>query len=109
MKPQFVLTLSCPDRPGIVQRGFGFLVAHGANILKAAQFDDVGTSRFFMRVQFEVNDVAFTAAGLSDSFAGVKALKVAGTVLECTALARAVKWHAEHRVLLNGSKTVMFS
>jgi formyltetrahydrofolate deformylase len=23
-------------------------------------------------------------------------------------LARAVKWHAEHRVLLNGSRTVVF-
>ena len=109
MKPQFVLALSCPDRPGIVHRASGFLVAQGANILEAAQFDDVGTSRFFMRVQFEVNDVAFTAAGLSDSFAGVKALKVAGSDLECAALARAVKWHAEHWVLLNGGKTVVFS
>ena len=109
MKPQFVLTLSCPDRPGIVHRVSGFLVAQGANILEAAQFDDAGTSRFFMRVQFEVNDVAFTTAGLSDSFAGVKALKVAGSDLECTALARAVKWHAGHRVHLNGSKTLLFS
>ena len=75
----------------------GFLVAHGANILEAAQFDDMGTSRFFMRVQFAVNDVAFTAAGLADSFAGVKTLKAAGSDLECTALARALKWHAEHR------------
>ena len=79
MKPQFVLDLSCPDRPGIVHRVSGFLVAHSANILEAAQFDDLGTSRFFMRVQFEVNNVAFIAAGLSDSFAGVKALKVAGS------------------------------
>ena len=109
MKLQFVLALSCPDRPGIVHRASGFLVAQGANILEAAQFDDVGTSRFFMRVQFEVNDVAFIAADLSDSFAGVKALKVAGSDLECTALARAVKRRAEHRVHLNGSKTVVFS
>ena len=50
MKPQFVFTLSYPDRPGIVHRVSGFLVAHGANILKATQFDDVGTSRFFMRM-----------------------------------------------------------
>ena len=109
MKPQFVLALSCPDRPGIVHRTSGFLVEQGANILEAAQFDDVGTSRFFMRMQFEVNDVALAAAGLPDSFAGVKALKVAGSDLECTALARAVKWHAGHRVHLNGSKTLLFS
>ena len=56
-----------------------------------------------------MNDVAFTAASLADSFAGVKALKVAGSDLECAALARTVKWHAEHRVLLNGGKTVVFS
>ena len=39
----------------------------------------------------------------------VEALKVAGSVLGCAALARAVKWHAEHWVLLNGGKTVVFS
>jgi formyltetrahydrofolate deformylase len=38
-----------------------------------------------------------------------EALTVAGSDLECTALARAVKWHAQHRVLLNGNKTVVFS
>jgi formyltetrahydrofolate deformylase len=38
-----------------------------------------------------------------------EAFTVAGSDLECTALARAVKWHAQHRVLLNGHKTVIFS
>ncbi|MEY9872276.1 formyltetrahydrofolate deformylase [Streptacidiphilus sp. MAP12-33] len=32
-----------------------------------------------------------------------------GRDAECQALARAVKWHAEHRVLLNGSRTVVFA
>ncbi len=68
-KPQFVLALSCPDRPGIVHRVSGFLVEQGANILEAAQFDDVGTNRFFMRVQFELGDVATTAAALHERFA----------------------------------------
>ena len=71
MKPQFVLSLSCPDRPGIVHRVSGFLVEHGANILEAAQFDDVGTGRFFMRVQFEVNDAALTTTELANRFATV--------------------------------------
>lgn len=31
-----------------------------------------------------------------------------GRDLESMALARAVNWHAEHRILLNGSKTVVF-
>src|SRR5262245_10971761 len=48
-----VLTLSCPDRPGIVAAVSAFLFAKGQNILDAQQFDDVETGRFFMRVVFE--------------------------------------------------------
>lgn len=71
MKPQFVLLLSCPDRPGIVHRVSGFLVEQGANILEAAQFDDVATNRFFMRVQFEIVEPNLTAATLSERFTPV--------------------------------------
>ncbi len=35
-------------------------------------------------------------------------LTAIGRDVECITLARAVKWHAEHRVLLNGKKTVVF-
>ena len=31
-----------------------------------------------------------------------------GRDVECVTLARAIQWHAEHRVLLNGSRTVVF-
>jgi len=31
-----------------------------------------------------------------------------GRDVECVVLARAVRWHVEHRVLLNGRKTVVF-
>jgi formyltetrahydrofolate deformylase len=61
MKPQYVLTLSCNDRPGIVHRVTGFLFEHGANILEAAQFDDTSNNRFFMRVQFEAENTSVTA------------------------------------------------
>ena len=67
-KPQFVLSLSCPDRPGIVHRVSGFLVEQGANILEAAQFNDVGSDRFFMRVQFESAEAGLTAAALTERF-----------------------------------------
>jgi len=52
MKHSFVLTLSCPDRPGIVHAVSGFLLERGGNIEEAAQFNDQGTGLFFMRVQF---------------------------------------------------------
>jgi formyltetrahydrofolate deformylase len=47
-----ILTLSCPDRPGIVARVSTLLFEQGANIVDAQQFDDGETGRFFMRVVF---------------------------------------------------------
>jgi len=35
-------------------------------------------------------------------------LTAIGRDVECVALARAVKWHVEHRIILNGAKTVVF-
>ena len=35
-----ILTLSCPDRPGIVHAVSAFLLQQGANIVEAAQFND---------------------------------------------------------------------
>jgi formyltetrahydrofolate deformylase len=52
MNHTYVLTLSCPDRPGIVHAVSGFLLEHGGNIEEAAQYNDHDTGLFFMRVQF---------------------------------------------------------
>ena len=48
----YILTLSCPDKPGIVHAVSGLLFQHGANIEEAAQYNDAQTGLFFMRVQF---------------------------------------------------------
>lgn len=48
----FILTLSCPDRTGIVYRVSGLLLEHQGNILDAQQFGDEETGRFFLRVHF---------------------------------------------------------
>ncbi len=50
--PAYILTLSCPDRLGLVHAVSGFLLEHGGNIEEAAQYNDHGTGLFFMRVQF---------------------------------------------------------
>jgi len=50
--PAFVLTLACQDRPGIVAAVTGCIADHGGNILESAQFDDLDTGDFFMRVHF---------------------------------------------------------
>lgn len=48
----YLLTLRCQDRPGIVAAVASRLAAHGGNITEAQQFDDRETGRFFMRVAF---------------------------------------------------------
>ena len=48
----YVLTLSCPDRLGLVHAVSGFLLERSGNIEEAAQFNDHHTGLFFMRVQF---------------------------------------------------------
>ncbi len=56
-----ILTLSCPDRTGIVARVSVFLFERGANILDAQQYDDAETGRFFMRVKFHAADADIAA------------------------------------------------
>src|SRR6266702_3536888 len=51
---EFVLTLSCPDKPGIVYAVSSFLVQHSANIIDSQQYGDADEGRFFMRVHFSV-------------------------------------------------------
>ena len=51
----FVLTLACPDRPGIVHAVTSFLMRHGGNIMESQQFGDQLQNRFFMRIDFEVS------------------------------------------------------
>lgn len=52
MTTDYILTLSCDDRPGIVFEVSGLLFDQGGNILEAQQFHDEETGRFFMRVVF---------------------------------------------------------
>ena len=51
---EYVLTLSCPDKPGIVYAVASFLVQHSANILASQQYGEAPDGRFFMRVHFAV-------------------------------------------------------
>ena len=52
----YVLTLSCPDRPGIVAAVSGLLAERDCNIVESQQFGDRDTGRFFMRTQFDAPD-----------------------------------------------------
>jgi formyltetrahydrofolate deformylase len=52
MRQTYILTLSCPDRLGLVHAVSGFLLERGGNIEEAAQYNAPDTGLFFMRVQF---------------------------------------------------------
>jgi formyltetrahydrofolate deformylase len=49
-QPEFVLSISCPDRRGIVAEVTRFLFERNCNILDSQQFGDRGNGRFFLRV-----------------------------------------------------------
>lgn len=70
-QPQrLVLTLSCPDRPGIVADVTTFLAAHKYNVEEASQFEDREEKRFFMRTELApVNASALPLDQLRSEFA----------------------------------------
>jgi formyltetrahydrofolate deformylase len=71
-KSQYVLTLSCLNRPGIVAAVSTYLFEHGADIREAQQFDDAETGRFFARISFDLLG-ARSGAALRDGFAAIAA------------------------------------
>src|SRR5690606_7930445 len=64
----YILTLSCPDRIGIVHSVTGWLMSLHGNIIDAQQFGDLETERFFLRVHFALPKPA-DVAELDASFA----------------------------------------
>jgi formyltetrahydrofolate deformylase len=49
-QPEYILTLSCPDRRGIVHAVAGLIAEAGCTILDSAQYSDTASNTFFMRV-----------------------------------------------------------
>jgi formyltetrahydrofolate deformylase len=92
--PTFLLTLSCPDRPGIVANVAQSLVDAGANIVESAQFSDPVTSTFCLRTKFD--------APSADAAALESLLRAGAAALGATITVRS----ADHRprVLLMVSK-----
>ena len=53
---ELILTLSCPDRRGIVAGVAGLIADRGGNIIDSHQFGDPDAGRFFMRIHFSADD-----------------------------------------------------
>ena len=51
----YYLTLTCPNKPGIVAAVSTYIYEAGGDIEEAQQFDDKASKRFFMRVSFSCN------------------------------------------------------
>ncbi|AWB93274.1 formyltetrahydrofolate deformylase [Aeromicrobium chenweiae] len=77
MPSSFVLTLSCPDRPGLVFAVTRWIAESGGNILDSQQFTDTTSgpdrgAEFFLRVHFDVPEQQ-EASQLAEEFAPVAA------------------------------------
>lgn len=65
----YILTLSCPDRTGIVHTVSGFLLNLGGNIIDSQQFGDYDSKTFFLRVHFSLEN--FDLDTLREKFGGI--------------------------------------
>ncbi|WP_181768806.1 formyltetrahydrofolate deformylase [Streptomyces albidus (ex Kaewkla and Franco 2022)] len=70
LREQFILTLSCPDKKGIVHAVSSYLFMTGCNIEDSQQFGDHDTGLFFMRVHFSA-DAGVTLEKLRASFSAI--------------------------------------
>jgi len=81
---QYVLTLSCLNRPGIVAAVSTYLFERGGDIREAQQFDDVETGKFFARIAFDLADSSSIAALREDFSAIAETFKLTYTINDHT-------------------------
>ncbi|KAL2435390.1 Formyltetrahydrofolate deformylase [Exophiala dermatitidis] len=73
MANDHILTLSCPDKPGIVHAVTGIFANNSLNILDLQQFSDRTSEKFFMRVHFgPAEDTAFLKPAFDSLAAEIK-------------------------------------
>ena len=154
MSTAFILTLSCPDRSGIVHAVTGFLAERGANIAEAelvvlARYMQVlsndlcraldgkainihhsflpsfkgakpyqqacdrgvktiGATAHYVTADLDEGPIIEQGTARADHAMDAAQLTAIGRDVESAVRARAVVWHAERRVLLNGHETVIF-
>jgi formyltetrahydrofolate deformylase len=68
----------------------------------------IGATAHYVSSDLDEGPIIEQEVARVDHTHGPAQLMAVGRDTECLALARAVRWHAEHRVLLNGGKTVVF-
>ncbi len=69
----------------------------------------IGATAHYVTAELDEGPIIEQEVARVDHSATPEQLVVTGRDVECQVLARAVKWHSEHRVLLNGRRTVVFA
>lgn len=73
MTHRYTLTISCPDRAGIIAAVSGFIAQHGGFIVEASYHTDQETQRFFMRQEVRADSLPFDADEFRSRFAALAA------------------------------------
>jgi formyltetrahydrofolate deformylase len=68
---RYVLTITCPDRIGIVAAVTGFIASHGGSVLEATQHGDLTSGLFFLRIEVTAESLPFGPDEFRDTFASV--------------------------------------
>jgi formyltetrahydrofolate deformylase len=68
---RLVLTITCPDRIGIVAAVTGFIAGLGGSVLEAAQHGDLDTGRFFLRIEVVADSLPIDAVEFRERFVPV--------------------------------------
>lgn len=82
---EFIVSLSCPDRPGIVHAVSGALLQAGCNITQSQQFESPETHNFFMRVAVEtehdIDSLRSSLESIEAAFSMDLSISAEGTLL----------------------------
>ena len=67
----YTLTISCPDRSGIIAAVSGFIAKHNGWIVEASYHTDLEAQRFFMRQEILADSLPFTLDEFQTQFSGL--------------------------------------
>jgi formyltetrahydrofolate deformylase len=70
---RYVLTITCPDRVGIVAAVTGLIASLGGSVLEAAQHADLDSGQFFLRIEISADSLPFGPGELAAAFEHVAA------------------------------------